>query len=99
MIFVWRGWGPVVLVALFLPLASCAGLMDWHPIAAIGIGSLALLGGGLACRYFGKRWNKGSGFHSMYGVPVEIWGWVYVVAGGAMSALIVAGFVKKAFVG
>jgi hypothetical protein len=98
-IFVWRGWGPVVLVALFLPLASCAGLMDWHPIAAMGVGSAALLAGGLACRHLGRRWNQGSGYHMMWWVPVEAWGWVYIVVGGLTTVLIAAGLVKKAIVG
>jgi hypothetical protein len=74
LIFVWRGWGPLGLIALVLPLASCAGLMDWNPLAAmLGFGA-TLLGGGLVCRSYGRKWNQGSGLHMMYWIPLEVWG-------------------------
>jgi len=35
----------------------------------------------------------------MYGVPLEYWGWVYIVLGGLYGWLGVAGLIKKAVFG
>jgi hypothetical protein len=93
---VWRGWGPVAVVATFLPLASCAGLMDWQPMVAMAGCGLSLLAGGLVCRHYGLKWNRGSGFHMMYWIPLEIWGWIYIVVGGGFAVLAVVALVKQA---
>ncbi len=98
MIFVWRGWGPVAVVAVFLPLASCAGLMDWNPMVAILSFGVSLVAGGLACRHYGLKWNQGSGFHTMYWIPLEIWGWIYIAAGGFFAVLATIALVKQAVV-
>jgi len=95
LIFVWRGWGPLALVVLFLPLASCGGLMGWNPfVALLGFG-LTTFVGGLVCRHYGRKWNQGSGFHTMYWIPLEVWGWIYIVVGGLFSLLASAALVKK----
>ncbi len=99
MIFVWRGWGLIALVALFLPLASCAGLMDRNPLAALLGFGVTLLGGGLACRHYGRKWNQGSGLHMMYWIPLEVWGWIYIAVGGLFSLLGAAAVVKRAVAG
>jgi hypothetical protein len=99
MIFVWRGWGPLALVALLLPLASCAGLMDWHPVAAGTLAGWTLAAGGLACRHYGRKWNRGSNLHMLYWIPLEYWGWAYLVLGGALGLLGTAALIKKAAVG
>ena len=96
MIIVWRGRGFLALVATFLPLASCAGLMDFNPVLAVSLAGIATLGGGLACRHYGRKWNQGSGFHTMYWIPLEIWGWIYIVFGGLFSLMMVAGLIRKA---
>ena len=98
-IFVWRGWGPVAAIALFLPLASCAGLMDWDPAVALGCFSVSLVAGGFACRYYGLKWNQGSGLHTMYWIPLEIWGWIYIAIGGLFGLLIAVGLIKQVIVG
>jgi hypothetical protein len=95
-IFVWRGWGPVALVAAFLPLASCGGLMDWNPDVAFLCFGLSTVAGGLACRYLGLKWNQGSGFHMMYWIPLEIWGWIYIALGGLFGGIAGVVLVKKA---
>jgi hypothetical protein len=99
MILVWRGWGLLALVALFLPLASCAGFVDWNPAVAVALGGLTLAVGGLACVRYGRKWNRGSGFHTMYWVPVEHWGWVYIGVGGLLGLAGLAVVVKKAVAG
>jgi hypothetical protein len=99
MLFVWRGWGYFGLGALFIPLASCAGLTDWNPVAAITLSGLTLAAGGLACRHYGQKWNQGSRFHMIYWVPLECWGWVYIVLGGLCGSLGIAALIKKTLVG
>ena len=99
MIFVWRVWGPVAQVAAFLPLACCSGLMSISPPVAILCSALAFVAGGLVCRYYGLKWNQGSGFHSMYWIPLEIWGWIYIAVGGSLGGLAAFGLIKRAVVG
>lgn len=99
MILIWRGWGLLAVVALFLPLASCAGLMDWNPIVAILGFGVTLVAGGLACRHYGRKWNQGSGFHTMYWIPLEIWGWIYIVIGSLWSMLATVALIKTAIAG
>lgn len=99
MFFVWRGWGPVALVALILPLASCAGLMDWNPLVATTSFGWSLLAGGLVCRHYGRKWNEGSGTHMMYWIPLEYWGWCYIILGGLYGLAGSAALVKVALVG
>ena len=99
MIVFWRGRGPVVFLAAVLPSASCLGLMDWNPLFAMVLGGAACIPGGLACRYYGKKWNQGSGIHMLYGIPVEIWGWMMLLFGVLMVFLTLAGLIKKAITG
>jgi hypothetical protein len=73
--------------------------MDWQPQAAMLGSGATLLGGGLVCRYYGRKWNKGSGFHMMYWIPLEIWGWLYIVIGAFFSVLATAALFKIAIVG
>lgn len=99
MLFVWRGWGLLALVPTFLPLASCAGLMDWNPMWAMICFGVSLFAGGLACRHYGKKWNQGTGIHMMYFIPLEIWGWIYIIMGGTLGTLGAVILVKQAVVG
>jgi hypothetical protein len=55
--------------------------------------------GGLDCRYFGLKWNEGSGYHMIYWIPLEIWGWLFIWVGGVNSVLIIAAILKTAIVG
>jgi hypothetical protein len=99
MIFVWRGRGPMALGAAFLPLASCGGLMDYHPGVALLCCGISAVAGGLVCRHYGLKWNRGSGFHMMYWIPLEIWGWIYILGGGLFSILAAIGLVRQAMIG
>ena len=95
MIIVWRGFGPLALVAALLPLGSFLALIDvsilWA-FAAVG-GSSVL--GGLVCWILGRRWNRGSVYHSLYFVPLEVWGLVYMIEGGGLVGLIVVGLIFR----
>ena len=86
-------------VAAFLPLAACGGLMDRKPMVAIGCFGGSLVARGWACRHYGLKWKKGSGFHMMYGIPLEIWGWIDIVSGGFFGVLAAVALVKSAVVG
>jgi hypothetical protein len=95
----WRGRGPVVFLAAILPLASCLGLMDWNPVVAIALAGATAIPGGLACLYFGRKWNQGSGVHMLYWIPVEIWGWILLLTGSLIVLLIAIGLIRKAIAG
>jgi len=95
MILVWRGWGLLGVAALFLPLASCAGLMDTRPGLALLLGGLALAGGGVACWVCGRRWNRPATEHSLFFIPLQYWGLAYVLAGVFFTLGGVAGLIRK----
>jgi hypothetical protein len=93
----WRGRGLLALIMALLPIASCAGLLPWHPAAGAISGVLLLLGGGFACVRLGRRWRQQqNATHPLLGIPLEVWGWIYLVSGGLCGLLAVAGLVTKA---
>lgn len=95
MILIWRGWGLLAVVAFFPVLASCAGLVDLDskiPLIFAVSGSLLLGGGG--CVYFGTRWNRDRENHSLYFVPLQVWGWLYLVGAAGLSLLLLVGVVR-----
>jgi hypothetical protein len=94
-ILVWEGWGLVAMVAAFLPLASCVGLMDWDPIIAELCAGVSAVASGVVCRRLGLKWNQGRRLHTMYMIPLETWGWIYIVGGSSFVLLFGVGFVKK----
>jgi S1-C subfamily serine protease len=77
----------MAVVALFLPLASCAfGLLDVHIGIAYLVAGLTLAGGGAACWFCGQRWNRPATEHSLYFVPLQYWGVAYVCIGLLLTA-------------
>jgi len=98
MFIVWRGWGLLAVVAAFLPLASCAGLMDWNPMVALLCMGGTTVAGGMICRHYGRKWNQGSGFHMLYWIPLEIWGWIYIIFGGTFALLSAVALFREAIV-
>jgi hypothetical protein len=81
---VWRGNGLVALAALVAMCVPCvAGVgSEYAPVSAM-IGGVLGLVGGLLCVRYGRRWNRGVTSHSMYGVPLQGWGYVLL----ALAAL------------
>ena len=97
MIFIWRGWGMLALVVLFPMIATCAGMIeDWPMGGVIATTCAWLLLGGAVCVHFGTRWNRHGVEHSLYFVPLEVWGWVYLGIVFLVSALFLSsGLVRK----
>lgn len=95
MFLIWRGWGLMALVALFLPLASCAGLMDTRQGLAFLAGGITLVGGGVACWVYGRRWNRPVTEHSLYFIPLQYWGLVYMLLGAFFTLGGVAGLIRN----
>jgi hypothetical protein len=91
-LLIWRGWGLLAVVALFPLLASCAGLFTVEPrwIAPLAV-SLSLLLGGAVCIHCGMRWNCHGTEHSLYFVPLQAWGWVYLAGAGLVALMSVVG--------
>lgn len=85
-ILIWRGWGLLGLVALFPMLAACAGLADLDSKTPLFLAVCwALMLGGVICVYFGTLWNRVSCQHSLYEVPLETCGWIYLACAGGLS--------------
>jgi hypothetical protein len=94
-LLVWRGWGLLGIIALFLPLASCVGFLEAWPGLAFLFAGLTLFGGGIVCRYFGRRWNRIGNEHTLYNVPLQVWGWIYIAVGGLMAVVGIVGAIRK----
>src|SRR5437763_15693251 len=96
MFFVWRGRGAIAVVVLLVALLASMNLMAWGSRAAVAGGGVTLLAGGWACQHFGRRWNRGSGTHMMYGLPLEYWGWLHMIVGGIITLLAAIGVIGPA---
>ena len=95
----WRGWGPLALVALFLPLLSCIGLIDKNPLWFGLVCGLALLGGGVICWTCGRHWNRLATEHSVYGIPLQYWGMLYMAFGGLLLLTFAAAMIRTLHAG
>ena len=92
MILIWRGWGLLALVVLFPVLALCAGMDSVAPKLLIPLLIAAsLLGGGMACVYYGTKWNRPNIVHTLYFLPLQAWGWFYLTIVAAFSLMSFAG--------
>lgn len=98
MIFIWRGWGLLAFFVLIPLLASCGGLIELEPswVFIIAV-SLSLLFAGAVCVYCGIRWNRYGVEHSLYFVPLEAWGWIYLAFAGLMAFAAVGGAIRQGF--
>jgi len=91
-ILIWRGWGLLALVMLFPLLASCAGLIEARPFWLFELAAgLSLLAAGVVCVHYGTRWNRNGAEHSLYFVPLQAWGWVYLALVALLGPFAIAG--------
>lgn len=92
MILIWRGWGLLALVVVIPMLASCGGLgtvqPPWMFLSAL---TISLLSGGAVCVYYGNRWNQQEVEHSLYFVPLQTWGWLYLGLAELLALLAIGG--------
>ncbi|MBI3823540.1 MAG: hypothetical protein HY289_12795 [Planctomycetes bacterium] len=94
MIVVWLGWGPLALVVLFPPLLLVSFLIGYNPMIAIVAAAASLLLGGILCWFLGRKLNRGSGYHTLYFIPLEKWGVIFILLGvnalGCLAVLFLA---------
>lgn len=95
MFIVWRGYGFFALAVAVLPLAACAGLMDYHPQVALLAAGLGMLGGGIVCLILGRRGNRVQVEHSMYWIPLEFWGLIWIVFGAVTAIMFVMWLARR----
>ena len=91
----WRGRGLLALVPGLLSLASCAGLMELSPLAAMIFGGLIWVVAGILCWRWGEEWNRGQHQHEMLRISLQNWGRFYCVIGVIVSLLVVVGLVNN----
>jgi hypothetical protein len=91
----WRGWGLMAIVAVFLPLGSCVGLLDTHEGLAFLLCGITLVAGGVACWVCGRRWNHTTTEHSLYFIPLQYWGLAYILFGAFNTLGGIAGLTRK----
>ena len=96
MILVWRGWGLLGTLGFILALATEGFVSNveypWLKVLAVSAGFLA---SGLVCVHCGTRWNRPRVFHSLYGLPLQFWGWVDLVLAGVCLAGGLLGVIRE----
>ena len=93
MVFIWRGWGPIALIFLFPPLLLVTFLIGFNPIVALGAAGASLFFGGMFCGFLGIKLNRGSGYHMVYYIPLEIIGLLYILLSMMPLGLLALGVV------
>lgn len=95
-ILIWRGWGLLALVALLPFLGSIVALLDldtkWPAFLAM---LLSLILSRAGCIAGGMRLNRPQYAHDLYFIPLQVWGWAYLIVGGLMAALFAIGAVSN----
>ena len=54
-----------------------------------------MLGGGIACLILGRRGNRVQIEHSMYWIPLEFWGLIWIVFGAVTAIMFVVWLVRR----
>jgi hypothetical protein len=85
----------MAFVAAFLPLGSFLAVANFDIIWAMVAAAASAMLGGIVCLLFGLKWNRGSGYHHLYFVPLEVWGIVYLIGGGSFIGCCGVGFLFK----
>ena len=91
---IYRNWGLMAVVVLLFPVLSLAFLMDYKMGIAFLAGGISLGIGGLLCLICGLMWNRPSTQHSLYFIPLEYWGLLYILFACSMfyrGLLLIAG--------
>jgi len=84
----------MALAALIPSYAVLALVMQWNMRAAWACLGVSTMISGAVCVYFGQEWNEASpGYHMMYWIPLEIWGWLWIVLGIVFVILAIGGWV------
>ena len=98
MILIWRGWGLLAAVGFFLTVAAVGVLAKVKPLWLSPVAMFcSLLASGVFCVHYGTRWNRPVVRHSLYFLPLQVWGWIYftLAAGQLLSSL--AGILSYGF--
>ena len=77
MIIVWRGLGFLVPVPVLLALLIASQFPAHESLA----GGIALLVSAAPMWFMGKRLNRESNVHSLYGIPMQYWAIVIAISG------------------
>ena len=96
MILVWRGWGLLGTVGFLLGLATEGFVSNVeYPWLKVLAGYAGFLASGLVCVHWGTRWNRPRVQHSLYGLPLQFWGWVDLVLAGVCLAVGLLGVFRQ----
>ncbi len=90
MILVWRGWGLLGTTGFVLILAWLGVGADLEPrgLKVAGL-FLSIFLSGLLCLDRGLRWNRHGNYHTLYYIPLQFWGYLYL----GMSAIFLLGVI------
>jgi MFS family permease len=102
----WQGRGPIALVALTIPMALMTiGLFVSLKIEGISRSATAalvfaplvigLVLAGLVCRTYGRRLNREQNVHTLYGIPLQHWAWIYWGAGALAIVIYLMGTIRS----
>jgi hypothetical protein len=85
-LIIWRGYGLLAFGAIVFTLSCCVGGLEYGRAGFLVAGVVGVACG-LPCYVYGRRWNRGTGKHTLYGVPMEIWGAILMALGGFVAVM------------
>jgi hypothetical protein len=101
----WRGKGYVGIVAMFPFISILCKQVDWiiannnksDWILLIWLVAilLSLVFAGAVCVHFGSKWNYLNTKHTLWFIPLQIWGWFYLAGTCILTILLVVGGIYR----
>jgi hypothetical protein len=81
-ILIWNGFG-ILALGVIVPALVLYGFFarrGQHGLGFLAAG-VTLLVGGVGCVFLGREWNREGTQHSLYGIPLQGWGYAYLPFG------------------
>jgi hypothetical protein len=95
----WRGYGLLGIVPLIVGVVTLGFMIDFDFKAAAlaGVLVMALAGAGMAV--LGWVLNRHGNHHSLYGLPLWVWGAASVVLGLTLAGMVAASVIQSGWKG
>ena len=86
----WSGWGWLTLP--FLAAGLVLGFViigNFDPTLADVLGTICIFSGCVQTWILGRRLNRDAPDHTLYGIQMQTWAVIYLIAGLLLTALVV----------
>ncbi|MEV0843808.1 hypothetical protein AB0I55_30230 [Actinocatenispora sera] len=87
----WSGWGWLTIPFLAAGMALGFGvIIAFEPTLADAAGTAGIFSGCVPTWIVGRRLNRDGPDHTLYGIQMQTWAVIYLIAGLCLTALVVA---------